>query len=148
MFRGIHRTDDDIVRFDCDASFVPKDVDDLQTGKDERNSRIVLSTRIGRGVVAVDVPVLVKEISFHGTVSIQLKLMSGYPYVKILTLGMPRAPRVDFVLKPLKGVDLMDTPGLSNFMHSLIDQIIAMLFVTPNSLVLDLDALLNYVVGL
>ena len=61
VFKGISRTADDIIRFDCDASFVPKDDEDLQVGKDERNSRIVLSTRIGRGLVAVEVPLLVRH---------------------------------------------------------------------------------------
>ena len=80
VFHGVSRTADDIIRFDVEASFVPKDPEDLQLGKDERNSRIVLSTRIGRGMVAVDVPLLVKEISFLGTLSFQLKTMSGFPY--------------------------------------------------------------------
>ena len=123
--------------------FVPKDAEDLSLGKDERNSRIVLATRIGRGVVAVEVPVLVKEISFRGTISLQLKTMPSFPYIKTASVSFYEHPKIDFVLKPLKGVDLMDMPGLSNFLDLLVNQVVGMLFVQPNIFTLDLDAIMN-----
>ena len=39
------------------------------------NSKVVLVARVGKGMVGVDVPVMVKEIAFYGKVkSISLKL--------------------------------------------------------------------------
>ncbi|KAI3631409.1 hypothetical protein MIR68_010899 [Amoeboaphelidium protococcarum] len=148
-FRGITKTDDDIIRFDCDAIFEPKDSEDLVVTKDERNSKIVLSTRIGKGVMGVEIPVLVKNIGFSAQAQIELQTMQGFPFVKIVKLQLPQHPSVQFVLKPLKGMDLMDLPGLNAFLQTLIRDIVGMLFVHPNAFVLDLDAIMNgdYVVG-
>ncbi len=123
--------------------FQPQDSENLSAKKDERNSRIVLTTRLGRGIVGVDVPVLVKEMSFVGCVSIELKTMPGFPYVKTATVSFREQPKINFVLKPLKGVDLMDVPGLSKFLEKLVGDTVNWLFVQPNKFVLDLDALMN-----
>jgi Ca2+-dependent lipid-binding protein len=115
----------------------------LSLRKDERNSRIVLKARIGRGIVGVDVPVLVKEISLTGCMAIELKLMAGYPYIKSVSFGFKENPKINFILKPLKGVDLMDIPGLSNFLESFVRDTVAWLLVHPNKYSLDLDAMMN-----
>lgn len=141
--KGIVQTDDDVIRFNCRATFQPKDEDDLSAIKDERNSRIVLKTRVGKGVLAIEIPVLVKDISFSANLMIELRLMNGFPYVKIFSMSMPENPTIDFTLKPLNGVDVMDMPGLNNFLHKLIQDIIGWLFVQPNAFVFDLDAFMN-----
>ncbi|KAI3659214.1 hypothetical protein MP638_000495 [Amoeboaphelidium occidentale] len=137
------RTKDDTIRFDMECLFQPKDEEDLSLRKGERNSRIVFNTRVGKGVVGVDIPVLTKEISFAATVSLQLQTMSAFPYVKTVSLSFPEHPKIEFILKPLKGMDIMDVPGLSSFLHNLIKDILGWLFVHPNALVLDLDQILN-----
>ena len=141
--KGFPHTADDVIRFDLEASFEPKDDEDLAVGKDERNSRIVLTTRIGKGVVGVDIPILVKEISFRTTVCIQLTTMPGFPFVKTVSVSFYKQPEFNFVLKPLKGMDLMDLPGLNNFLYRLIGDILGWMFVQPNAFVLDLDAIMN-----
>lgn len=37
----------------------------------------------------------------------------------------------------------MDMPGLSSFLHNLVRDIVAMLFVAPNAFVIDVNAMLN-----
>jgi Ca2+-dependent lipid-binding protein len=83
---------------------VPLPPEHLSTRKGERNSRIVLNTRIGRGIVGVDVPVLVKDISFEADMKIQLQTMNGFPFIKMVSLQFPEHPHIDFNLKPLKGL--------------------------------------------
>lgn len=143
-FRGLGKSkENDIIRFDVDASFTPKDAEDLSSLHDERNSRIVLSTRVGRGVLAVDVPVMVKNIGFSATVSLQLQTQKQIPFIKLLHVNFTEAPHVEFALKPLKGLDVMDLPGLNQFLHNLIRDILSSLFVPPNTFTLDVDALVN-----
>lgn len=133
-----------IQRLECEFSFHPFDNEDLCLKNDsDRTSNILLNTRIGRGVLGVDIPVLVKNLSFQGTVSIQLTTMTTFPYVKLATISLPQLPEIDFVLKPLKSVDIMDVPGLSQSLHFLIRDTLTWLMVHPNSYTLDLDLLLN-----
>lgn len=93
--------------------------------------------------MAVEAPVLLKNIAFSATVTIEMKTMPSYPFIKLLSISFPEMPEVEFSLKPLKGMDLMDVPGLSASLNKLISDILAMMFVPPNIYTLDLDAMMN-----
>jgi Ca2+-dependent lipid-binding protein len=54
-------------------------------------------------MVAVEAPVLMKNIAFSATVTIEMKTMPGYPFIKLLSISFPELPNVQFSLKPLKG---------------------------------------------
>lgn len=95
---------DDLIRFDMALSFVPAPPESLSIRKGERNSRVVLKTRIGRGLVGVDVPVLVSDIAFEAEAKIELVTMNGMPFVKTFSLQFPNSPQMNFILKPLKGL--------------------------------------------
>lgn len=43
---------------------------------------------------------------------VQMKLMSAMPLIKIIQFSLMEPPKIDFILKPLKSLDIMDV-GLS-----------------------------------
>lgn len=74
---------------------------------------------------------------------IQIRLTSVLPLVKILEISFTEQPKIDFILKPLKSLDLMDMPGLSNWLNSLINGILETQLVNPNVLTINLEAGFN-----
>lgn len=97
---------------DWDLSFTPIDEDTLSKKAlqhaDVRNSKIELIARIGKGVASVPLPVVVTEVEFKGKARIQLKFMTAYPHIKTVDFCFLEKPLIDFVVRPLKGMDLMD----------------------------------------
>jgi Ca2+-dependent lipid-binding protein len=109
------------------------------------NSKIVLTARVGSALmkVGVDIPVMIKSMSFRGKLRIQLKLTSEIPLVKTVEACFVEMPKIDFVLKPLKSFDLMDMPGLSNWMFATIYAVLGSQAVNPNKISIDLDKILK-----
>jgi Ca2+-dependent lipid-binding protein len=70
---------------------------------------------------------------------IRLQLISSIPVIKTLQICFVEHPTIDFVLKPLKSLDLMDLPGLSHWLHSIIDYVLKSQLVAPNSLTINLE---------
>ncbi|EPZ36990.1 hypothetical protein ROZALSC1DRAFT_29562 [Rozella allomycis CSF55] len=102
------KTDGDI-HLDLDVNFTPNDDEPTKRKRSFAwNSKVVLTARFGKGVVGVDIPIMLKEIYFSGKLRIQLKLMSASPFVKLIDLVFMENPQIDFVLKPLKSLDIMD----------------------------------------
>lgn len=71
-------------------------------------------------MMAIEVPILAKEIAFDVNICLQIKTMPSSPFVKILTVSFADKPDIRFVLKPLKGMDIMETPLLKNTLYDLI----------------------------
>jgi len=99
------KSEEDIVLMDWQFSFTPNDVSDLTARqlKTKVNPKVVLAIRIGKGVVAKDLPVLVENMSFSGLMRIKIKLMSQFPHVKTVDLSFLERPDFDYVLKPIGG---------------------------------------------
>lgn len=98
-------TPDDIVLMDWGLSFTPNDVSDL-TPKQLRskvNPKIVLSVRVGKGIAAAAMPVLLEDMSFSGLLRVRIKLMTTFPHVQVVDLSFMEKPTFDYVLKPLGG---------------------------------------------
>lgn len=96
------------------------------------NSKIVLVTRIGKGIIGVDVPVMIKEISVYCKARVQLELSPNLPFISRLQFSLLEPPKVDFILKPLKSFDLMDLPGLSSWLTNTINDVLQDKVVDPN----------------
>ncbi|KAM0683441.1 Tricalbin-2 [Mitosporidium daphniae] len=149
-FRRYPDTPDDVIHFEIRLAFVPRrSTEDvmypLRRGVAHRkwSSQIVLAARFGSSLVGVDVPILVENISVEVHARIQLKLMPAPPVVKIAQISLMSPPKVDFVLKPLKSLDIMDLPGLHSFINSMIDSVSSELAVTPNCITLNVDEIVN-----
>eukprot|EP01137_Pigoraptor_chileana_P006713 Opistho-2@3326 len=83
-------------------------------------SRIILSIVVGRGGISVGLPVEVKEIQFGGKMRIELILGSVMPHVTKAAISFLAPPIFDIGITPLKAVDIMDLPGLSNWIRGLV----------------------------
>jgi Ca2+-dependent lipid-binding protein len=93
------RTEDDILMMDCMLSFSPFDEDEVSKSakltSTRRNSKIVLTAKIGKGIVAVPLPILLKEVGFRGLMRIQIKFSTLFPHIKTLEFGFLEKPQVD-----------------------------------------------------
>jgi Ca2+-dependent lipid-binding protein len=122
--------------FDCDICFQPFDEGDLSKRAREftnkRNSKIELTARLGKGVASIPIPVLLTEVEIKGILRIQIKFSTTFPHMDLIEFGFLEKPTIDFVLRPLKGMDLMDAPGLSTFLHETIDWALESSIVNPN----------------
>ena len=149
-FRRYPDTPDDVIHFEIRLAFVPRrSTDDvmypLRRGAAHRtwSSQIVLAARFGTSLVGVDVPVLVENVSVEVHARIQLKLMPAPPVVKLAQISLMSPPKVDFVLKPLKALDIMDLPGLHSFINSMINSVASTIAVTPNCITINVDEIVN-----
>ena len=143
-----HITDADNIHLDLEMSFVPSDsiLPEAYLPPNRRgfvwNSKIVLTTRIGRGLVGVDIPVMIQEIMFHGKIRCHITLAPNLPFVKTVQICFLQDPDIDFILKPLKAMDLMDLPGLRNWLNSTIRTNVHALLVNPNKITIDVMELM------
>jgi Ca2+-dependent lipid-binding protein len=103
--RTFPRTEDDVVLMDWGLSFTPKDTSDM-TEKEKAhivNPKITLSVRVGKGLAAAALPILVEDVSFSGLMRIRMKLMSTFPHIQIVDICFLHPPEISYVLKPLGG---------------------------------------------
>lgn len=140
-----------LIYLDLDLCFVPNDTADTTDIISARrhpargqqwDSKIVLTVRPGRGIASFDVPILVQKITFLGKLRVQLELMPNIPFAKQVEVGFMEMPTIDFVLKPLKGLDLMDMPGLSRFIDAIIRTGLSQIAVNPNRITVNIADLL------
>lgn len=150
VIKGIsfdHRREKNIISFDCELYFAP-----LETGKGPAavlleesvnwNSRIVITARLGLALKGrgFNVPILVQNLFFYGNARINLQLSRNLKSpLKSVEFCFLSQPNIDFDLSPLKAIDLMNTPGLSSFIHNLIDSNISKQLVDPNTIKIDLE---------
>ncbi|KAM0686163.1 Tricalbin-2 [Conglomerata obtusa] len=143
---SFEETDPETVMIEAEFGFVPLEMDNesyhfiTKKKKYEWNSKIILVARLGTKVkgVGIDLPVLVKGISFQGRARVILNLTQDKIIVKDAEVCFMEMPEIDFTLQPLKTVDLMDVPGLSNWIHTIIETTLKSMAVNPNSIKVDL----------
>ncbi|OZJ04432.1 hypothetical protein BZG36_02903 [Bifiguratus adelaidae] len=144
------RTEPDVVWMDWKANFHPAEMGDTEYGggTSRVNPKIVLSIRVGNGVVGAGYPILVENMAFSGLLRFRIKLMSRSPYVQHVGVSFLEKPLFDFSLKPIGGqtfgVDVMSLiPGLASFIQSQTHVILKPMMYEPNVFHLDIDALFN-----
>ena len=98
-------TPDDIIMMDWGLAFTPTDVSDLTPNQQRNkvNPKIVLSVRVGKGLAAAAIPVLLEDMSFTGLLRVRIKLMTTFPHVQVVDLSFMEKPHFDYVLKPIGG---------------------------------------------
>ncbi|KAJ1548185.1 hypothetical protein HK405_004027, partial [Cladochytrium tenue] len=138
--RTIFKTSDDFHLMDWELNFVPVD-DDMAAKRDKelgpvRQSKIELVAKIRNGI---SLPVVVTDLTFKAKLRIGIKFMSKYPHIKTIEYSLLESPNFDFIIRPLKGLDLMDTPGLQTFLNDIVAS--AMLsYVEPHKNSFDMEA--------
>ena len=75
---------------------------------EKKNSKIVLTAWVGKGLATIPIPVEVSECSMNGKLNIKIQLGRNFPHVKEIDVCFTELPKLDFILKPLKGMDLLN----------------------------------------
>lgn len=142
-------TEDDVIVMDWKVSFTPSDVQDLSVRQASRkiNPKVVLTIRVGKGMVGAGLPILVENMSFVGTMRFRLKLISSFPHVQLVDLSFLEPPNFDFELKPIGGstfgLDVAALPGLSGFIHNQVHSALGPMMYSPNQFSLNLEELMS-----
>lgn len=104
------KSESDVVMMDWRITFSPTDIEDMTPRqlRTQINPKIVLTIRVGKGIVGAGMPILVEDMSFSGIMRIKLKLTSNFPHIKIFDFSFLETPAIDYVLKPVGG----DTFGM------------------------------------
>ncbi|KAF7721951.1 hypothetical protein EC973_003912 [Apophysomyces ossiformis] len=147
--KTLHDTNEDTVCMDWTVSFIPNDTSEMTKKQIERkiNPKVVLNIRLGKGMVAAGMPVLVEDMSFRGQMRIKLKFMSKYPHVKMVEACFMDKPQFDYVLKPIGGetfgFDVNNAsiyiPGLQSFVRDQVHTILGPMMYYPNTFAFDVE---------
>ena len=137
---------DDMLVMDWLLSFIPVDEDSLNPREklksEVRQSKIQVVAKIGKGVAVIPLPVLVEELEFQAKLRVGIKFQSSSPYIKLIEYSFVETPKIDFVLRPLKALDMMDMPALSRFLQETLESVLSG-YVEPNKNYFDLDAFMQ-----
>ncbi|KAI8976019.1 C2 domain-containing protein [Pilobolus umbonatus] len=139
----------DIICMDWDLSFVPNDILDLTERElqSKINPKIVLTVRVGKGMVGAGMPVLLENLMFRGKLRVQLKLFNQMPVVKLVDLSFLRKPEFDYVLKPVGGdtfgFDINNIPGFQTFIKDQIHASLGPMMYAPNIFTLDVAGMMS-----
>ncbi|KAL0082033.1 C2 domain-containing protein [Phycomyces blakesleeanus] len=142
------KTEPNVVCMDWKLSFVPNDVLDLSKREVQSkvNPKIVLSIRVGKGMVGVEMPVLLEDIAFSGTLRLKFKLFNEFPHVKTLEASFLDKPMFDYVLKPVGGetlgFDINSIPGLQSFVQDQVHATLGPMMYAPNAYLLDVAGMM------
>ncbi|KAL1412655.1 Tricalbin-2 [Vanrija albida] len=146
--RTFPKTPDDVVVMDWALSFTPNDIQDITPRQAAKriNPKIVLTVRVGKGVVSAGMPIMVEDINFSGKMRIKLQLMTAFPHVQRVEMSFLEEPMFDFVLKPIGGetfgFDIASMPGLAPFIRSQVHGALRPMMYDPNVFTLDLEQML------
>lgn len=147
--RTLVDTEDDVIVMDWKLSFTPNDVQDMPVRKaaERINPKIVLTVRVGKGMVGAGLPVLLENMSFVGMLRIRLKLIPSFPHVQMVDLSFMQPPSFDYELKPVGGstfgLDVSALPGLSGFIQNQIHAALSPMMYSPNQFTLNLEDMLS-----
>lgn len=139
----------DVVEMDWAFSFTPDDTSDMTKREIEKkiNPKVALGVRVGKAFVSKKLPILVENMSVSGRVKITLNLSLNFPHIKIVSISLLEAPKIDFSLKPIGGdmlgLDIMSLiPGLSTLITTLINSNVGPMLYAPNHLDIDVEELM------
>ncbi|CAG8554094.1 17567_t:CDS:10 [Acaulospora morrowiae] len=147
--RSYPKTEDDVVVMDWKFSFNPNDLANMtkvQIAK-KVNPKIVLTVRVGRGMVGAGIPILLENMSFSGLMRVRLKLINTFPHIKTIDLSFLEEPHIDYALKPIGGetfgFDIANIPGLHPFIKEQINATLGPMMYDPNQFTLDAEYLIS-----
>lgn len=147
--RTFPKTADDVVAMDWAISFTPNDLSDVtpRDAANRVNPKIVLTIRVGKGMVSTGMPILLEDLSFSGKMRIKLKLMTAFPHIQKVEMSFIEKPTFDYVLKPIGGetfgFDINSIPGLAPFIRDQVHANLGPMMYDPNVFTLDLEQMLS-----
>ncbi|RKP26030.1 hypothetical protein SYNPS1DRAFT_28259 [Syncephalis pseudoplumigaleata] len=106
-----------------------------------RNAHMICMLTMGvKGLAGVTVPAFVELLTCVGTCRIRLQPSADPPFVRLGNFTLMRRPRIDISVKPLRTVNIMNLPLISNYILYCIN-IVVDRFVWPKSYTLDIGKL-------
>ncbi|KAF9322332.1 hypothetical protein BG003_000002 [Podila horticola] len=147
--KAFPKTDPDVVLMDWRVQFNPTDIEDMTPRqlRTQINPKIVLTVRVGKGIIGAGMPILVEDMSFKGYMRIKLKLTANFPHIKTLDFCFLEPPEIDYVLKPVGGetfgMDIAHIPGLQSFIRDQTHAILGPMMYAPNVYTLDLEQMMT-----
>jgi len=88
----------------------------------------------------ISAPMVVENIVFFAKMRVVIDYMDPIPFIARVSTSVMEKPKIDFQVRPLKGLDLTAFPGLSPWLNHLInDLVIDNMLLYPNKFVVDLS---------
>lgn len=142
---GFVDRNEDSVLVEFAMNFIPLQADEdvlFYFGDEKKhwNTCIELAATVG----FIRLPLLVRNFTFSGMFRAEILLSHRIPFIKRLNLCMLELPLVDFELQPLKVVDFMDLPYLSQAIQGIIRTVISGQLLHPKQLSVDLSKVAEY----
>ncbi|KAI8099690.1 C2 domain-containing protein [Halteromyces radiatus] len=138
------RTEPNVVCMDWKLSFIPNDTSDL-TKRDldaKVNPKIILTVRVGKGMIGAEMPILLEDLSFSGNMRLKFKLYNEFPHIKSIEASFLEPPEIDYSLKPVGGetfgFDINMIPGLEPFIKEQIHATLGPMMYAPNVYTVDM----------
>ncbi|KAG0276381.1 hypothetical protein BGZ95_007606 [Linnemannia exigua] len=147
--KSFPKSDPDVVLMDWRVTFTPTDTEDMTPRqlRTQINPKIVLTIRVGNGIIGAGMPILVEDMSFTGYMRFKLKLTSNFPHIKTVDFCFLEPPTIDYVLKPVGGdtfgMDIAHIPGLQSFIRDQTHAILGPMMYAPNVYTLDLEQMMT-----
>lgn len=121
-----HRTLPNQIKMDLNIYFKAKDM------------KMVMTSVFG----VVPAPLEVGEFFFEGAVRLDILLTATFPHADRVRVSFLTKPKIDFSVKPLIPLDIMDLPGFKKYLVDFIIDTVTDMFMEPKALELDLSTIL------
>mmetsp|Transcript_46020 Transcript_46020/g.115860 ORF Transcript_46020/g.115860 Transcript_46020/m.115860 type:complete len:548 (+) Transcript_46020:740-2383(+) len=83
-----------------------------------------------------NLPIVFKNFFMEGKMRMEVKFLPAPPGIRDISVTFLEMPKIDFVIKPLAGVNLMAIPGLEGYVTELINEtVIRGMYLFPNKYV-------------
>lgn len=143
--------EDDIIQLDVEIVFVPLEISKelfyfvRKNKKQQFNSNITLVAKIGtKGTdLGISLPISVKNLAFKGLGRIIITITNNQFFMKEVEFCFLEEPYINFTLKPLKALDVMDLPGLSSWIKGVISSNLKNKLINPNSIKINLEKMVT-----
>eukprot|EP01135_Chromosphaera_perkinsii_P004098 Nk52_evm5s270 gene=Nk52_evmTU5s270 len=106
-------------------------------------AKAVVILRLGKSFMGAALPIQVQEVSIEARVRLRGLLIAKKPYLKHLSVSFMEKPKLDFAIKPLKSLDVMELPMVSKLLDNIIHDNIEKFLVHPERILVNVEKLVN-----
>ncbi|KAI8080792.1 C2 domain-containing protein [Gilbertella persicaria] len=147
--KTLTKTEPNVVCMDWKFSFIPNDTFDLSERdlQSKVNPKIVLTIRVGKGMIGAGMPVLVEDLAFSGHLRLKFRMFNEFPHIKTVEASFLERPHFDYSLKPVGGetfgFDINNIPGLESFVQEQVHATLGPMMYAPNVFTLDVAGMMS-----
>ncbi|CAO3654409.1 unnamed protein product [Mucor hiemalis] len=147
--KTLTKTEPNVVCMDWKFSFIPNDTLDLSERdlQSKVNPKIVLTIRVGKGMIGAGMPVLLEDLAFSGHLRLKFRMFNEFPHIKTVEASFLEKPHFDYSLKPVGGetfgFDINNIPGLESFVQEQVHATLGPMMYAPNVFTLDVAGMMS-----